>query len=156
MSAHESDHPDVIALPPYLFAGTLAAGLLLNRVWRPPFVPRPLATLAGAKWLLAGATSMVWAFTAMKRAGTNIDPYEPTTAVVESGPFAFSRNPVYLGMACAYTGIATLARAPVALMLLPPLLALVQARVIEPEERYLEAKFGPAYLAYKARVRRWL
>ena len=76
--------------------------------------------------------------------------------LVDSGPFAYTRNPLYLSMTLAYAGIATWRRAPVALALLPALLVVVQRGVIEREERYLEKKFGERYLAYKSRVRRWL
>jgi protein-S-isoprenylcysteine O-methyltransferase Ste14 len=156
MNEPEADHPAVIALPPVLFAGTLAAGLLLNRIVKLPFVPRPLSRLAGAKWLVTGVLALGYGFRTMKEAGTNIDPYEPALVVVEDGPFAYSRNPIYVGMTLVYAGVATLRRAPVALALLPPLLVLVQRGVIEPEECYLEKKFGEQYLAYKSRVRRWI
>ncbi len=83
-------------------------------------------------------------------------PWRPTTALVVGGPFRFTRNPMYLGTTLLYIGIAILAQALWALVLLPFVLMIVQRGVIEREERYLEGKFGADYLRYKQRVRRWL
>ena len=146
----------MIAPPPYLFLGTLAAGLLLDSIFPLPFVPKALSRTASAKALIAGVASFVWAFATMKRAGTHVDVYEPTTVVVEDGPYAYSRNPIYLGLTLTYAGIATFRRAPISLVLLAPLLVVMERGVIEREERYLEKKFGTAYLSYKSRVRRWI
>jgi protein-S-isoprenylcysteine O-methyltransferase Ste14 len=92
----------------------------------------------------------------MKRAGTNVDPREPTTAIVTGGPYRFTRNPLYLSMTLVYAGITALANALPAALLLPAVLAFMRRGVIEREERYLERKFGDEYMDYKARVRRWI
>ena len=92
----------------------------------------------------------------MRRAGTNVNPRDPTTAIVVEGPFRFSRNPLYLSLILAYLGITLLVNALWPLLLLPPLLVVLHWGVIAREERYLEAKFGESYRVYKARVRRWL
>jgi len=76
--------------------------------------------------------------------------------MVTEGPFHYSRNPAYLSMTMIYTGIASLANALWALLLLPVALLVMQRGVIEREERYLERKFGEEYLRYKAQVRRWV
>jgi protein-S-isoprenylcysteine O-methyltransferase Ste14 len=92
----------------------------------------------------------------MRRAGTNVRPDQPTLAVVTDGPFRYSRNPLYLGLTGLYVGVTLLADALWPLVLLGPLLGVVQRGVVRREERYLAAKFGAPYLAYQARVRRWL
>jgi len=92
----------------------------------------------------------------MKRAGTNIRPDQPTLAVVSDGPFRFTRNPLYLALTGLYVGITLLADALWPLLLLVPVLVVLQWGVVAREERYLEAKFGEPYRAYKARVRRWV
>lgn len=150
------DNPGVIAFPPVLFGGTLIAGLILDRVARANLGPRLLTRVAGATLLAKGIALAAWGGMTMKQAGTNIDVEMPALVLVESGPFKYTRNPLYLSMALAYAGIASLRRSRVALALLPALLVLVQRGVIEREERYLEKKFGERYLAYKSRVRRWL
>lgn len=155
MNDARHDNPGVIEQPPFLFVGALAGGLFLDRALPLRFVPKTVSRIAGTASLLKGIAIFSWAFATMKRAGTNVDVSEPTTAIVEAGPFAYSRNPIYLAFALTYAGIATLSRAPLTLGLLAPLLIVVQQGVIEREERYLAKKFGAEYLAYKSRVRRW-
>ena len=92
----------------------------------------------------------------MRRAGTNVDPYKPSTTIVEAGPYRYTRNPLYVGMTLMYGGFSALANALPSVLLLPGVLAVMRRGVIEREERYLEGKFGDEYRAYKARVRRWI
>lgn len=83
-------------------------------------------------------------------------PFAPTTAIIDTGPFALTRNPLYLSMTLLYTGLTLIINTIWPLLLLPFVLVVVQRGVIEREERYLERKFGEEYLSYKSRVRRWL
>ena len=73
-----------------------------------------------------------------------------------TGPFQFSRNPLYVSLTLFYIGIAIAAQSLWALALLIVVLTLMQRGVIEREERYLEHKFGAEYVRYKERVRRWI
>lgn len=94
---------------------------------------------------------------ALRRAGTTISVDRPTTAIVASGPYRYSRNPLYVALTLLYLGLGAAALNTLwALVLLPPLLVVIQRGVIEREERYLERKFGEEYRRYKRRVRRWL
>ena len=92
----------------------------------------------------------------MKRAGTNVRPDQPSLAIVTDGPFRFSRNPMYLATTGLYLGTTLLVNTPWPLVLLPPMLLILHWGVVRREERYLEAKFGEPYRAYKSRVRRWV
>src|SRR5688572_16371575 len=83
-------------------------------------------------------------------------PSQPTTVIATTGPYRWTRNPMYLGMALVYAGLAIGFDAPIAFALLPLVLIAIQTQVIGREERYLEAKFGDDYRRYKAEVRRWL
>ena len=150
------DNPGVIAPPPLIFAGGLAAGLLLNRLRPTPFLPRTLSKVLGWPLVVGGLLLGLWGFREMRRAGTNVDPYHPTTAIVEAGPYAFTRNPLYMGMALVYFGTSARANVLPAALLLPVVLHLVDRGVIKREERYLEGKFGDEYLRYKGRVWRWI
>ena len=145
-----ADNPGVIAPPPLIYAGALAVGLLANRRYHLAFLPRGLSRVLGWPLIAGGLAVGYLGFSEMKRAGTNVDPREPTTAIVTGGPYRFTRNPLYLSMTLIYAGITALANA------LPAALAVMRRGVIEREERYLEGKFGDAYLDYKARVRRWI
>jgi protein-S-isoprenylcysteine O-methyltransferase Ste14 len=151
-----ADNPGVIAPPPLIYAGALAIGLLANRRYRLAFLPRGLSRVLGWPLIAGGLAVGSLGFRKMKRAGTNTDPREPTTAIVTSGPFRFTRNPLYLSMTLIYGGITALANALPAALLLPVVLHVMRRGVIEREERYLEGKFGDEYLNYKARVRRWI
>jgi protein-S-isoprenylcysteine O-methyltransferase Ste14 len=92
----------------------------------------------------------------MRGARTNVNPYKPAHAIVESGPFRYSRNPIYVAMAITYIGSSLLVRSAVPLLLLPVVIGAIDRGVIDREEAYLEDKFGDRYLAYKMRVRRWV
>jgi protein-S-isoprenylcysteine O-methyltransferase Ste14 len=151
-----ADSPGVVVFPPLLFGGALALGLLLH--WIRPVHPLPSlpARLIGLVLLVASGLLARSAEGAMKRAGTNIRPDQPTSAIVSDGPFRFTRNPLYLALTGLYVSITLLVDALWPLLLLVPVLALLQWGVVAREERYLEAKFGEPYRAYKSRVRRWV
>lgn len=154
--APERDNPGVIAPPPLIYAAGLVAGLLMNWLRPIPFLPRPLARVLGLSAIGSGASILFSGLRAMRRAGTNVDPYKPATAIVTGGPYRYTRNPLYVGLTLIYTGITALANALPAALLLPAVLAVMRRGVIEREEAYLERKFGDEYLQYKNRTRRWL
>jgi protein-S-isoprenylcysteine O-methyltransferase Ste14 len=97
-----------------------------------------------------------WAAALFRRAGTNIRPFMPSTALVVSGPYKFTRNPMYLGMSGILLGAAVFMGSLTPFVVIPAFMALIAERFIIPEEAKLEAAFGRDYLDYKARVRRWL
>jgi protein-S-isoprenylcysteine O-methyltransferase Ste14 len=109
-------------------------------------------------WLLvtAGGILALAALAAFRRARTNILPNRPASALVVSGPYRFTRNPMYLSLTLLYLGGMFLANTWWPVLLLPPVLAALYWAVIRREERYLAAEFGDAYAAYRTRVRRWL
>ncbi len=158
MSDASSDTSGVRFPPPLIYAGGFAAGygahrLMPIRLWpEPPAVER----LLGWGLLVAGVLLAVGAAYLFRRAGTTPNPAQPTSALVLGGPYHFTRNPMYLGMATLYLGGTLLLNDPWPLAFLPVVLALVQRYVIAREEAYLERRFGDAYRAYKARVRRWM
>ena len=153
---NNADNPGVIAPPPLIYAGALAAGLLANRRYRIPFLPRRLARKLGWPLVACGLAVGFLGAREMRRAETNLDPRKPATTMVTGGPFRYTRNPLYLSMTLIYGGIAAVANALPAALLLPIVLHLMRRGVIEREERYLERKFGEEYLRYKESVRRWI
>ncbi len=107
--------------------------------------------------LIGSAVSLiVWAWFLFRRAGTGIIPFSPATALITSGPYRFSRNPIYLGLAAALLGAAVLMGSITPFVVIPAFMALIADRFIVREEAMLEHTFGSQYLGYKARVRRWL
>jgi protein-S-isoprenylcysteine O-methyltransferase Ste14 len=139
-----------------VYLGALVFGLLLNRRFPVGFLPRGMARGLGWPLLGAGALLLGWFERAMRQADTPTNPYKPSSRVATEGPFRYTRNPGYLSMAMIYAGIATIANASWAILLLPATLLAIRRGVIEREEEYLERKFGEEYLRYKARVRRWI
>lgn len=148
----------VVAPPPVLFVGTLVASLLVDRlVWRlPTGLPELPRFVAAGVLVIVGAAILFLAATSFARAGTGVRHAAGSSALVTSGLHAFTRNPMYLGMALAFAGLALLADSLVALIMLAPLLLVVQFGVIAVEERFMEATFGDDYRVYKKRVRPWI
>ena len=156
MTADNRDCPGVIAPPPIIYLGFLGLGLGLDYVWPAATLPGTGQFAAGLALIFPGVVIIALAIRRLRKAGTNVEPHKPTTALVTTGPFRLSRNPIYLSLSLIHAGIGIAADNPWILGLLVPALAVIRYGVIAREERYLEGKFGAAYLAYKASVRRWL
>ena len=91
-----------------------------------------------------------------RAAGTPVPARKPTTVIVRTGPYRFSRNPIYLAFSVFQLGIAIWVDSLWLLATLVAAMALIHYVVIPREEQYLERRFGAQYLDYKASVRRWL
>ena len=156
--AAKKDIPGVIAPPPFIFLGFLVAGWLAGQALDLPGFPlEPTGRKTVAVALIVGGFALeIWAAGLFRRAGTNVVPYSPATALVTEGPYKFTRNPMYVGFTITYLGLALGLDSPLTLGLLIPCLLVMQWGVISREERYLEGKFGEPYRAYKRSVRRWL
>src|SRR5262249_27365884 len=152
------DLASVIAPPPALYGGALLLALILNA-----FIPMsltsccrrllwPTGVLLIALGLMISA-AVVWT---LRRAGTPVSPRRPTTGIVRTGPYRYSRNPDYIGQTIIYVGAAVRAGIVWPFLLLPLVLLAIQRGVVRREERYLESKFGKEYCDYKARTPRWL
>ena len=152
------DVPGVIALPPLIFLGFLAAAAVLEAI-----VPLPIPVAHSLPRYVAGAVLAAGGFVMIAMgtrrfvaAGTNVPPTLPTTALVVDGIYRRTRNPLYLGLTLVYLGLGVAAGSLWSIGLVVPLLGVINVGVVTREERYLERKFGDAYRAYKARVRRWM
>ena len=110
----------------------------------------------GALVFVLALALFAWAIVTMTRAGSNVPTNRPTTTIVENGPYRFTRNPMYLGMAGILLGVAIYAGSLTPFIVIPAFMGLIAERFIAPEEEMLEKAFGQAYAGYKARVRRWL
>ena len=149
------DSANVIAPPLPLYLGTLLIGLALQ--WAAPLTFAPSAhPVLGLAFIAAGIAGLRWAFATLRGAETTASPYKPVNQLTTDDPFRYSRNPIYVAMTAVYLGIALLANSLWLLLLLVPLLLVMQFGVIRREERYLAARFGEAYAAYCATVRRYL
>ena len=97
-----------------------------------------------------------WAIVTIRKAGTRVETYKPTTAIVVNGPYRFTRNPIYLGMVLGQIGVAVAFDSLWILATLVLFYLVIRYGVIAREEAYLERRFDDLYLGYKSRVRRWL
>ena len=150
------DTAGVIAPPPLIYLTSLVIGLVLRALVPTPSLPRGLALMVGAVLIAIAVWLSLWGVRVMHRAGTSEKTSLPTTALVTTGPFRYSRNPLYVSLTLGYLGIAVAAQSLWALALLIVVLAVMLRGVIGREERYLERRFGEDYLRYKGRVRRWI
>jgi protein-S-isoprenylcysteine O-methyltransferase Ste14 len=116
----------------------------------------PAIISGGAALIIVGAALIVSAHREFAQHDQPTDPGHPTTNIVTTGVFSFSRNPIYLGAACFLIGIALAVNLPWVLVLLLPGLVACHYVLIAPEERYLAAKFGEEYRTYAASVHRWI
>ena len=162
MTEAQPAHAGVHFPPPLLFVVPFALGMFLQR-WHgltivPPAIPSLVRAVevAGVVLMLAWALGTATAFGKFLRARTSILPFRPSSSLVTSGPYRFTRNPMYVSMAALYMGGALALNALWPLLLLPLVLVVVDRAVIRREERYLTRAFGKEYDAYRSRVRRWL
>lgn len=152
-----ADHSGVPVHPPLWFLSALLLGALIDdRVYR-------LLIFQNDKWRWVGVVVAVLGIAlvaigrrTMIKHGTNVNPTQPTTAIVETGPFRFTRNPLYVGITLAYVGFSILLNTWWSLFLLVPVWIVMHLFVVRREEAYLERKFGDAYRNYCRRVRRYL
>lgn len=155
MAEQPPDHANVIAPPPLIYAAGLLFGFLLQWAYPMNFLPRKGSRAIGL--LLVGVNFLIGfsAFKAMQRAQTSVRPDTPTTTLVTTGPFQYTRNPIYLSFTLFYAGISLIVNTLWPFLLLPVVLMAMNWGVIAREEHYLRQKFGQEYSQYMTRVRRW-
>lgn len=150
------DAPDVAFHPPLLVVALALTGWTLWREAALPLLPEAAARPAGAALGAASFVLFSWAVLALHRAGTSIPTNLPATTLVTSGPYRFSRNPIYLGLAIGFVALAAWLNSAWFLIMAVLFVGLITAGVILREEGYLRRKFGREYEEYHASVRRWL
>ena len=142
--------------PPVVYLGSIALGLVVHYAWPTRFVPPSVSTPLGAMLTLLAVGLFVAAVRVFRAAGTPIPGNRPTTAIVSTGPYRFSRNPIYLAFSLFQLGLSVWINSLGLLITLIPAVMLMALVVIPREERYLEARFPSEYSSYRAAVRRWL
>jgi protein-S-isoprenylcysteine O-methyltransferase Ste14 len=143
------------ARPPVIYLTAIVIGLALHFLWPIP-IAAGVAIPLGALIAALAAALFVWSIRTFGAAGTPVPGNRPTTAIVKSGPYRFSRNPIYLAFSLFQTGLALALDDFWLLVTLLPAIAVMSFVVIPREEHYLDAYFGEGYVRYKAAVRRWL
>jgi protein-S-isoprenylcysteine O-methyltransferase Ste14 len=151
--------PNSLPWPPIIYLTAIAVSVALNAFYPLPWFGQPLSGILcvlGGLMIAAFIALNISSIRAMRRAGTSVRPDRGTDHLVTDGPFAFTRNPLYLAGTMLVLGIG-LVLGSVWFLLLAILGAFtVQKLAIEREERHLQARFGESYLDYSGRVRRWI
>lgn len=152
------DRPSPFPWPPVLLVGAIGLAFAAD-AWLPfrLHINRSLpGMLTGWLLLTLGPALALWAAVSFWLHHTSIRPDRPSEALIASGPFAVSRNPIYLGELVALAGAAITFDRPWLLLVTPLFAGALTMLAIKPEEAYLERRFGDAYRQYTSRVRRWL
>jgi protein-S-isoprenylcysteine O-methyltransferase Ste14 len=152
-----ADTAQVVVRPPIAWALAVLVGFALDWLMPLPFMPPAVSAgwLGGALFAIALAL-FAWAIATVTRAGSHVPTNMPTTTIVDSGPYGFTRNPIYLAMFLGLVGFAVGFDSIWLLVVLVPFALVIRYGVVAREEAYLERKFGDVYRRYLARVRRWL
>lgn len=147
----------MVVRPPFLWFALVAAGYGLDWLVPLSFVPARWPNIwIGGLVFAAGLLLAIWAFRQFKELRGDVDTHTPSSALVDSGPFAFSRNPIYCAMFLSLIGAAAAADTLWIVATLVIWYPVMRHGVIGREEEYLERRFGAAYITYKSRVRRWI
>lgn len=159
MDSHK-DAASVRVFPPLVPLATILIAIAINYLWPIGFpfeMPEALRYWLGG-FIIVGALVGLggWAVLVMRLDGQSENPYKPTLAILERGPFRVTRNPMYLQMVLICIGVGILLLNGWLVLLAPVCAWILWRLAIEPEEAYLEQKFGDEYRDYKNRVRRWI
>jgi len=158
--AGSTEMPEVANLgfvrPPLVYFVAIVIGFVLEVVWPLPFIPRDFATPLGIGSIVIAVLLFFYSVARFRAACTPVPGNRPTTAIVRTGPYRFSRNPIYVAFSLLQLGVAAWTNSLWLIASLIAAIALMTVLVIPREERYLERTFGAEYLAYKASVRRWI
>jgi len=141
--------------PPLVYLCSIALGIILHSAWRIPLLPRNVTPRLGALLVVLAIGLFVFAVRTFRAAGTPVPGNRPTTTIVRTGPYRFSRNPIYLAFSLLQLGIAVWVNSIWLVTTLVAAVAVMSFVVIPKEERYLEARFPSDYSNYKSSVRRW-
>jgi len=150
------DRPGVVAPPPLILATSLGLALFAERVVALPLWPGAVTARWAFAALVAGGTVGIalWAVLRFRAARTNVEPWKPSTTLVTDGPYRWTRNPMYLGMAVLHLAVALAAASWWPVLTTAGFVWVMSWGVIAREERYLAAKFGPVASARTAP--RWI
>ena len=152
----DAQGPGISIQPPLIYAASMLAGIGLNRLWPQamPFGlhgPVPAGALLAMVLLLSG-----FCIREFHKAGTELRADRPDTALITSGPYCYTRNPLYIGLTLVQIAVAMYLDNAWILGMTVASVVVISSYAIRREERYLEQQFGQDYRDYRQRVRRWL
>ncbi len=152
----DGNFEDVRTPPPVVYLGLIILGVGLHFRWPMNFLPIETRVPLGLSIIVLSFVLFGWVVRTFLASKTSLDHRKPTTALISSGPFRFSRNPIYVSMTLFGLGLGVLFDNLWIVLLMIPAVLIIRFFVISREESFMESKFGEDYLRYKAAVRRWI
>jgi protein-S-isoprenylcysteine O-methyltransferase Ste14 len=150
------DHAQVVVNPFVIYLGLAIAAVVIQQIIPLPFAAQTPARVLGVLLIALNFGFGLPAIRGMLKVKTSPNPRHPSTTLVSSGSYRFTRNPMYVGLTLVFAGALTFFQIAWGLLFVPLVVWLITIWVIIPEEEYLENKFGDDYLHYKSKVRRWI
>lgn len=146
----------MVDIPPVWLAGFLALVWAQMQFLPVLLAPTPLTSIIGSVLVCLGVVLMVWAVVAFRNHNTSVVPHQVPQRIITTGPFALSRNPIYLGDVFVLTGAVFWWGTWPALILIPAFVILLSGRFIAPEEARMKENFGHEFEIFAQNTRRWL
>ena len=160
MIEKQPDNANVIAPPPIIFALFFVTGLLIDYFYQYRLFPidhrDPTLLLPGYIIIFVSLIIVGTSIQTLKKHNTTHKVNKPTTAIVKTGIYQHTRNPIYLSVIILFIGVSFIINSIVMLLLIIPMFIILNQGVVKREEKYLESKFGDEYIEYKNTVRRWI
>ena len=145
-----------IIYPPMWLAFGIVTIFVFNEFYPGARFTSVAGQVAGGAFILVGLVLLVIAGGLFQRAGTDMIPFREVSALVTTGVYRFTRNPMYLGMALVLLGCAVTVGASSSLIVPPVFMVIIEMRFIRPEEQMLNELFPEEFPAYCRKVRRWI
>ena len=157
MKINKTDNPGVVLPPPLIYVVLFASSILLHRIspFRWNFLTDTICRWGGPVFIICSLLLLFASLWRFFESGNTLITFRPSRSLQKTGIYAYTRNPMYLGLLLLYSGIAFLKGNPWTFILIPFLILIVEVFVIRKEELYLEREYGEDFLTYKANVRRW-
>ncbi|MBT4905707.1 MAG: isoprenylcysteine carboxylmethyltransferase family protein [Rhodospirillaceae bacterium] len=153
---NESADREHVPLPPLVYLAGVGLGFGVDWLVPVRMLSREIQLTVGVPIVVLSIVLVLMSAWELWRAGTSPLHERPTTRVISRGLFGMSRNPIYVAMTLGCIGVAITADRVWVLAATAVAVLVIDRMVIRREEVFLTAKFGDEYLAYKARVRRWV
>lgn len=151
-----AETPHVLLPPPILYAAAIGLGLWLEHPLPWPLPGGSVRLWSGVVVMVLAVALFAWCWRELRLHSTTINPHRAASSLVASGPFGYSRNPIYVSLTLLQIGIGLVAASTWTLLMLAWVLPVMQRFVIAREEEHLRWRFGQQYAHYCERVRRWL
>lgn len=158
MTEKQTDRPNINKNihPPIVTLLYIIVAIFLGRLIKIPLATPPVLQTIGFALTFIGFLFGIGAFIEFRKARTTLDPHGSVNAMVTTGVYRVTRNPIYLGFLLMLIGLPLNSGYYWGIILSPLFITTINQLVIEKEEAYLEKKFKEQYTSYKSRVRRWL